>query len=56
MTGDRAWGPLAWRLLAAFVAAALSSVVVMAAGAVVAADRGLAAAQETTWHQRQPMF
>ena len=51
MTGDRTWGPLAWRLLAAFVAAALSSVVVMAAGAVVAADRGLAAAQETTWQQ-----
>ena len=51
MTSDRAWGPLAWRLLAAFVAAALSSVLVMAAGAVVAADRGLAAAQETTWQQ-----
>ena len=51
MTSDRAWGPLAWRLLAAFVAAALSSVLVMAAGAVVGADRGLAAAQETTWQQ-----
>ena len=49
MTG--AGGPLAWRLLAAFVAAALSSVLVMATGAVVATDRGLAAAQETTWQQ-----
>ena len=51
MTGDRNWGPLAWRLLAAFVAAALSSVLVMATGAVVATDRGLAAAQETTRQQ-----
>jgi two-component system sensor histidine kinase BaeS len=51
VTGDRNWGPLAWRLLAAFVAAALSSVLVMATGAVVATDRGLAAAQETTRQQ-----
>jgi len=33
VTGDRNWGPLAWRLFAAFVAAALSSVLVMASGA-----------------------
>jgi two-component system sensor histidine kinase BaeS len=46
--GERSWGPLGWRLLAAFVVAALSSVAVMAVGAVLAADRGLAAAEQAT--------
>jgi two-component system sensor histidine kinase BaeS len=51
VTGEQRWGPLGWRLLAAFVVAALSSVVVMAIGAVLAADRGLAAAEQSTRRQ-----
>ena len=46
MTGDRgAWGPLAWRLLAAFVLVALSSVVVITGAALLGTGRGLAAVQ-----------
>ena len=45
MTADRVWGPLAWRLLVAFVAVALSSVAGLTVAALVGTDQGLAAAQ-----------
>ncbi|WIY06599.1 HAMP domain-containing sensor histidine kinase [Amycolatopsis mongoliensis] len=53
MTGDRSltWGPLAWRLLLAFVLVALSSVLVLTAAALLGTDRGLAAAERADRQQ-----
>ncbi|HEY3478280.1 MAG TPA: HAMP domain-containing sensor histidine kinase [Amycolatopsis sp.] len=52
MTTDRPrWGPLAWRLLLAFVLVALSSVLVLAAAALLGTDRGLAAAEHAERQQ-----
>ncbi|GIF02076.1 sensor histidine kinase [Paractinoplanes rishiriensis] len=53
MTGDRPrlTGPLARRLLAAFLLVALSSVVVLTVAALIATDRGLATAAQQD-HQR----
>ncbi|HEU5474919.1 MAG TPA: HAMP domain-containing sensor histidine kinase [Actinophytocola sp.] len=53
MTGDhpRGWGPLAWRLLAAFVLVALSAVVVLTGAALWGTERGLAASQSADRHQ-----
>ncbi len=53
MTTDRRphWGPLAWRLLLAFVLVALSSVLVLTAAALLGTDRGLAAAEQADRQQ-----
>ncbi len=53
MTGERRYraSPLGWRLLAAFVLVALSSVVVLSVAALVGTDRGLASAHRNERQQ-----
>ncbi|MBE1494033.1 two-component system sensor histidine kinase BaeS [Amycolatopsis lexingtonensis] len=53
MTTDRHrhWGPLAWRLLAAFVLVALSSVLVLTGAALLGTGQGLAAAERAEREQ-----
>jgi two-component system, OmpR family, sensor histidine kinase BaeS len=48
---DTAWGPLAWRLLIAFVLVALSSVVVLTGAALLGTGQGLAEAEATSRKQ-----